>query len=126
MARKRTTSPAPTPSAAASRGGLTAERILRLNRLLRLLDVPQKRETLTRRLRIDVRGFYRDLESLRQADIKVTLEDGRYTLVGTVEAAVASLPFPDPRLTCGEARILATGRTAVHRKLREQIERLTT
>ena len=64
MARKRTTSPAGTPSTAAH-SGLTAERIIRLYRLLRLLKAPEKREALTRRLRVDVRGFYRDLESLR-------------------------------------------------------------
>ena len=126
MAKKRATTMTPLSfPASAARGGLTAERILRLYKLLRLLDGPQKRETLIRRLRIDVRGFYRDLESLRRADIDVTLDDGRYHLVGSVDAALARLPFPDPQLTCGEARTLATGRSVVHRKLKAQIERLT-
>jgi predicted DNA-binding transcriptional regulator YafY len=123
MARKRTTSPSPS---SAARSGLTAERTARLYRLLRLLGTPQKREALTRRLRIDVRGFYRDLESLRTLGVGVTLEGGRYRLDETMDAALACLPFPDPQLTCGEALTLAKGRTAAHRKLRQQIERLTT
>jgi predicted DNA-binding transcriptional regulator YafY len=125
MAKKRTTSPKPpTPSATTPRAGLTTERVLRLYQLLRLLGTPQKRESLTRRLRIDVRGFYRDLESLRLAGVAVTLIDGRYRLDQAVDAALQRLPFPDPQLTCGEAQTLAKGRTAAHRKLREQIERL--
>jgi hypothetical protein len=126
MARKRPTSSSSQPTAAgAARGGLTAERLVRLYRLLRLLDTPQKRDNLTRRLHIDVRGFYRDLESLRLAGVEVLLEAGRYRLGETTAAAVARLPFPDPQLTCGEARILAKGRTAAHRKLQEQIEHLS-
>jgi predicted DNA-binding transcriptional regulator YafY len=123
MARKRTTSRAQVPPPAA-RGGLTAERIVRLYQLLRLLDAPQKRETLIRRLRIDVRGFYRDLESLRSVGVAVTLEGGRYRLDEEMAHALSRLPFPDPQLTCGEAETLAKGRSAVHRKLRAQIERL--
>jgi predicted DNA-binding transcriptional regulator YafY len=122
MARKRTT---PLPPSSAARSGFTAERIARLYRLLRILSTPQKREALTRRLRIDVRGFYRDLESLRTLGVSVPLEGGRYHLDETMDAALAYLPFPDPQLTCGEALTLAKGRTAAHRKLREQIERLT-
>jgi predicted DNA-binding transcriptional regulator YafY len=126
MARKRTTSPArQPPSASAARGGLTAERIVRLYQLVQLLSVPQTRGTLTRRLRVDVRGFYRDLESLRLAGVEVLLDKGRYRLGETADNATARLPFPDPQLTCGEARALAKGRTAAHRRLREQIEHLT-
>jgi predicted DNA-binding transcriptional regulator YafY len=123
MARKRTTSPSPS---SAARSGLTAERTARLYRLLRLLSTPQNRQALIRRLRIDVRGFYRDLESLRTLGIGVALEGGRYTLDDTVDAALACLPFPDPQLTCSEALLLAKGRTGAHRKLREKIARLTT
>jgi predicted DNA-binding transcriptional regulator YafY len=123
MARKRTTSPPPSPPSAA-RSGLTAERIVRLYQLLRLLAAPQRRETLTRRLRIDVRGFYRDLESLRNLGVAVSLEDGRYRVNEPMDAALGRLPFPDPQLTFGDARTLAAGRTAAHRRLREQVERL--
>jgi hypothetical protein len=101
---------------------VTPERAARLYRLLRLLGAgPQKRETLTRRLHLDVRGFYRDLELLRAAGIGVGLDRRRYTLTEDADEAVARLPFPDPRLTLGEAQQLAKGRSKAHRKLRTQI-----
>jgi hypothetical protein len=104
---------------------VTAERAARLYRLLHLLGGgPQTRAALTRRLRLDVRGFYRDLELLRSAGIVVPLADGRYTLDEPAADAAARLPFPDPRLTLGEATLLAKGRTRAHRKLKEQIAQI--
>jgi hypothetical protein len=93
-----------------------------LCKLLRLLGTgPQTRAALTRRLRLDVRGFYRDLVVLRRAGIAVVLEAGRYRLDESADRAIARVPFPDPHLTLGEARQLARGRTAAHRKLQEQV-----
>ena len=101
---------------------VSAERAERLYRLLQLLATgPQTRATLARRLRLDVRGFYRDLELLRAAGIVVPLRDHRYALQESVGAAIARLPFPDPCLTLGEAMQLAKGRTRAHRKLKAQI-----
>jgi hypothetical protein len=74
-----------------------------------------------RQLRLDVRGFYRDLEVLRTAGIAVTLKDRRYNLEDDLGLAIARLPFPDPGLTLGEAIQLAKGRTAAHRRLKQQI-----
>jgi hypothetical protein len=120
MARRR--SPAPPPE---ERAAVTAERFSRLCRLLRLLaEGAQTRQTLSRQLRLDVRGFYRDLELLRGAGIHVSLEEGRYGLSGALDTALARLPFPDPHLTLGEAMQLGRGRTQAHRRLREQIDRL--
>ena len=105
---------------------MTLERAARLHRLLTLLGAgPQKRETLVRRLGLGVRGFYRDLDALRRADIEVALEAGRYALQGDLEEAMERLPFPDPGLTLGEARQLARGRTAAHRKLAAQVNAVT-
>ena len=119
MAKKR--SPRTSPALRA----VTPERAHRLCRLLQRLDAgPQTRATLTRQLRLDVRGFYRDLELLRSAGIAVTLREGRYTLDEDVAAAIARLPFPDPHLTLGEAQQLGKGRTAAHRKLQEQIQEI--
>jgi hypothetical protein len=119
MAKKRSSAPA------AERAGVTAERFTRLYRLLQFLDAePRTREQLTSHLQLDVRGFYRDLVLLRGAGIDVTLSEGCYSLVGEVEAALARLPFPDPRLTLGEARQLAKGRTRAHRLLQEHIDRV--
>ncbi|HLJ95544.1 MAG TPA: hypothetical protein VKU02_20370 [Gemmataceae bacterium] len=101
---------------------VTAERAQRLYRLLQLLGIgPQSRASVTRRLRLDVRGFYRDLKLLRAAGIAVPLRNGRYTLEESVPAATNRLPFPDPHLTLGEAIQLAKGRSLAHRKLKAQI-----
>jgi hypothetical protein len=124
MAKKRSSRPPAAPPAEA-RAAVTAERFARLYRLLQFLaGGPQTRDRLTRTLRLDVRGFYRDLELLRAAGIGVALEEGRYGLVGELEDALARLPFPDPHLTLGEARQLAKGRSRAHRYLQEQIERV--
>jgi hypothetical protein len=105
---------------------VSAERAERLYRLLQLLGSgPQTRAGITRRLRLDVRGFYRDLELLRSAGIVVPLRNRRYTLEGSLAAAKSRLPFPDPHLTLGEARQLAKGRTPAHRKLKQQIGLIT-
>jgi predicted DNA-binding transcriptional regulator YafY len=120
MTKKRAAAP-PTPE----RSAVTPERFARLVRLLHLLaDKPLNREVLTRRLKIDVRGFYRDLGLIRTAGIMIALEDGRYHLSNNVEAALGLLPFPDPHLALAEARLLAKGRSPAHKKLRELIERI--
>jgi hypothetical protein len=122
MAKKSSQRP-PTP-APTERASVTPERFARLNLLLTLLaKTPQTREVLARKLKLDVRGFYRDLEALRQAGIKVLLEEGRYHLTGALDAARNGLPFPDPMLTLGEVTQLARGRTAAHRHLQQMIVR---
>ncbi len=117
MARKQNASPAPTPNKA-----ITGERAVRLYRLVQFLGSgPQTRGKLTKKLQVDVRGFYRDLELLRESGISIPLVKQKYFLGATLAVALERLPFPDPHLTLGEARALARGRTAAHRKLREQI-----
>jgi predicted DNA-binding transcriptional regulator YafY len=104
---------------------VTAERANRLYRLLHLLGKKaQTRDFLAKQLRLGVRGFYRDLESLRTAAIDITVKDGCYLLNGKLADAVAKLPFPDPGLTLGEAQQLARGRSAAHRKLKQQLARI--
>lgn len=121
MAKKRKT---PAKRVAPS-AGVTVDRFVRLHRLVMLLAAaPQTRETLIRRLRLDVRGFYRDLDVLRTAGVSVTLNAGRYTLNQDADDALALLPFPDPHLTLGAAKTLAKGRTAFHRTLAEAIARI--
>lgn len=114
MARKKA---GPPPAA------LTAQRAARLYRLLTLLgDGPQTRRLLLARLKLDVRGFYRDLETLRAFGIEVTPGfDTRYTLDGTVDDALARLPFPDPGLNVRDALQLANGTSPAHRKLRQRV-----
>jgi hypothetical protein len=115
MAKKRS----PPPAAATT---VTADRAARLYKLLNLLGGgPQTRAALTRRLHLGVRGFYRDLEVLREVGIAVELADRRYQLREDLEGAIDRLPFPDPGLNLGEVRLLAKGRTPAHRKLRSQL-----
>lgn len=113
------------PPAPSSSKAVTAERAARLYRLLKLVSArPQTREALRRRLRLDVRGFYRDLELLRASGIELDLVKRRYVLSGDVDDLLGRLPFPDPHLTLGEAAVLAQGRTKAHRRLKEQLARI--
>jgi len=112
MAKKRVTAP-PAPKS------VSLDRASRLYKLIKLLDMgPKSRAVLLRKLKIDIRTFYRDLELLRECRIAVTLERRMYELAQDAGKALAALPFPDPGLTLGEAKLLARGRTAIHAKLR--------
>ena len=105
---------------------VTTERATRLYALITLVaENPRARQELIRRLRMDVRGFYRDLNLLRAAGIELVMTEGRYRLDQSRAAAYAMLPFPDPRLTLGEAREVARGRSAAHRKLTRLIASIT-
>jgi hypothetical protein len=101
----------------------------RAARLFRLLSTvasrPKTRPDLLRSLKLDLRGFYRDLEKLRSFGIEVHLANHRYLLPEPLEQAISRLPFPDPQLNLRDALLLAKGRTSAHRKLRSKIERIT-
>ena len=104
---------------------LTVERAARLYRMIRHLATgPHTREMLTRRLRLDTRGFYRDLEMLRAIGIAIETEGKRYHLLGSSQQALLRLPLPDPRLTLGEAADLIKGRGPAQRKLRALLDRI--
>ena len=113
MGRKKPPAPA----------ALTAPRAARLYKLLTLLGGGAlSRKHLLTRLKLDVRGFYRDLEALRGLGIEVAAaDDAKYLLAGDVDAALARLPFPDPGLNVRDALQLANGPTAAHRKLRQRV-----
>jgi len=102
---------------------LTNPRAARLFRLLSLLGRgPQARQQILRKLHIDVRGFYRDLEALRAIGVEVhTGDDSRYYLTTNLDDALARLPFPDPGLNLRDVQQLAKGDTAAHRKLKQRI-----
>src|SRR5262245_1774292 len=104
---------------------VSAERATRLYRLLKLLGKgPQRRTVLTRKLRLGVRGFYRDLEVVRTVGIHIKLGNSRYHLVEDLTEAIDRLPFPDPGLSLGEARLIARGRSPAHKKIREQLGKI--
>jgi predicted DNA-binding transcriptional regulator YafY len=107
-------------------GHITAPRASRLYRLLVILgDGPTTQAALVRRLKLDDRGFYRDLRLLRSLGIGVTAADARYRLDDSLDEALARLPVPDPQLSVREAQLLAKGTTPAHRKLRRQLDALT-
>jgi predicted DNA-binding transcriptional regulator YafY len=104
---------------------ITFERAIRIYRLLCLLaESPLTRPVLIRRLGVGVRDFYRDLEILRTANVRVMYHQGKYSLATGLTHAQAAMPFPNPGLTLGEVEELAHGRSAVHRQLREQVKAL--
>ena len=114
MGRKKPT-PAPVT--------LTTQRAARLYKLLSLLgDGPQTRRILLVRLKIDVRGFYRDLEALRGLRIEIDMgSDNRYSLPISLDESLARLPFPDPDLSVRDVLQLCTGSSAAHRKLKHSV-----
>ena len=107
-------------------GSVTTERSARLYRIVALLSAgPKTRDQLLRRLKLDVRSFYRDLEKLREFAVAIELVEHRYRLDEPFDRALSHLPFPDPLLNLREAMTLAKGRTAAHRKLKQQLGRIT-
>ena len=102
---------------------LTAQRAARLYKLLTLLgEGPLTRRSLLSRLKIDVRGFYRDLEALRGFRIEIGLGlDNRYALPLKLDEALARLPYPDPGLSVRDVLQLCNGSTAAHRKLKQSV-----
>ena len=102
---------------------LTAPRAARLYKLLALLgDGPQIRRALLLRMKVDVRGFYRDLEFLRGLRIDISLgPDNRYSLPIPLDDALARLPFPDPGLSVRDVLQLCNGSTSAHRKLKQSV-----
>lgn len=102
---------------------LTSQRAARLFRLLSLLgEGPLTRHQILRKLRIVVRGFYRDLEALRGLGVEVVFaDDNRYSLAIDLDEALARLPFPDPGLNFRDVQQLAKGETAAHRKLKRRL-----
>ena len=126
MAKKRSTKPKPVAKKTTpEREAVTPERSVRLCRLIQLLaGGPKKREALAKRLRLDVRGFYRDLDLLRKSGVTIELESGSYHLQQQREEAIDLLPFHDPLLTIGDVRQLSKGRSTAHRKLKQKLEQV--
>jgi predicted DNA-binding transcriptional regulator YafY len=102
---------------------LTAQRAARLYKLLMLLaDSSQARRTLLVRLKLDLRGFYRDLEALRTLGIDLQLgTNNRYSLPYDLNLVLEKLPFPDPGLNVRDVLQLVNGPTAAHRKLKQRV-----
>ena len=126
MSTKQTTkSKRAATKAAPEREAVTPERCGRLCRLIKLLSSgPKKRDALAKKLHLDVRGFYRDLDLLRKSGVTISLEGGLYCLVQKHSEATDLLPFHDPLLTIGEVRNLSKGRTLAHRRIKGKLDEI--
>jgi hypothetical protein len=104
---------------------VTAQRAGRLCRLITLLGSgSHSRDVVLRKLKIDLRGFYRDLELLRSRGVMVTVEGTKYALDGDIDTALSKLPVPDPMLNVRDALVLARGNTDAHRRFRRRLDAL--
>lgn len=102
---------------------ISAPRASRLYRLITMLaKKPLSREVISKKLRITMRGFYRDLELLRSVGVEISADDTVYHLQSPLEESLSKLPLPDPQLTVKEARMLAKGTTVAHRRLQKWLE----
>ena len=103
---------------------LSPLRAARLYKLLNALSVtPQTRMALRRKLRVDVRGFYRDVESLRKFVIEIETDSAsRYLLAGSMDDALARFPLPDLGLNVREAMQLVSGVASAQTKLKRKID----
>lgn len=105
---------------------VTLPRAGRLYRLLSLTaEATRTRKVLLTRLKVDLRGFYRDLELLRALGIEITCDGDKYQLVGELDDALAKLPFPDPGLSFRDVLALSRGTGDAHKKLRRRMESFT-
>jgi hypothetical protein len=114
-------------SVASDASTLTSARATRLYKLLSLLEGSTRaRATLLKKLKVDLRGFYRDVEVLRELGIKIEVEGDRYTLGTTLNEALALLPFPDPGLSFADVLNLSQdGTSTVQKKLRSRLTAVT-
>ena len=104
---------------------ITRERAARVCKMLTILsDGPQRREALIKKLKLNERGFYRELELLRAHGIAVDPAGSKYHLMGDLDTALAKLPVPDLKLNIREALMLAKGPTSAHRKLQSHLNQL--
>ncbi len=122
MTLRATTTGRRKPAAKPAPPAITPGRAARLYQLLTLTAAtPRTRAALLKKLKVDLRGFYRDVGFLRELAITLTCDGDRYKLDDDLDAALDRLPFPDPGLSLRDAIQLAEGRTAAHRKLKARI-----
>lgn len=102
---------------------VTLERATRLGKLLKLIaKTARPRAVLMDKLKVDLRGFYRDVKTVRALGIAVDSDRDLYKLTDDLDDARGKLPCPDPLLTVAELRTLSKGNTDAHRKLRRLLD----
>ena len=101
---------------------------VRANRLCKMLLAlghgPQLKDVLVKKLKVEERGFFRDLRLIRQLGINVTANDNRYLLTMSLDDALEKLPLPDLKLSLRDALTLSHGQSPTHRRVRKKLEAL--
>lgn len=106
--------------------GIAVHRAARLYRLVLLVGEKAKpRDLLLKKLKLDLRGFYRDVEFLRELEIDIAAKDGTYVLSTGLDEALGRLPFPDPGFSIRDAIHLLNGSSAAKKKLKKKLEAVT-
>jgi predicted DNA-binding transcriptional regulator YafY len=104
---------------------VTPERASRLAKFVKLIaKTPRSRSVLLDKLDIDLRGFYRDVKTLRALRVGVSNRGDQYQLDEDLDDARGKLPCPDPQLTLAELKQLTKGTTDAHKKLRKLLENI--
>jgi hypothetical protein len=104
---------------------VTLERASRLAKLLKMIaKTPRPRAVLMTKLRLDVRGFYRDVKSLREWGVLLSVDGDEYLLAEDLDDARGKLPAPDPLLSVADLRLVCKGTTDAHKKLRKLYDSL--
>jgi hypothetical protein len=117
MGRSKADSP-PTTS-------VTLERASRLSKLLKLIaKVARPRDVLLDKLGLDLRGFYRDLKTLRDRGVLLSVTGDCYRLIEDLDDARGKLPASDPALSVADLRALSKGTTDAHKRLRKLYDSL--
>lgn len=101
---------------------------VRAHRLCKMLIAlghgPQPKEKLVRKLRVEERGFFRDLQLMRKLGIAVTATGNRYLLMMSFGEALSKLPVPDLKLSLRDALELSHGHSPTQRRVRRKLESL--
>ena len=104
---------------------LTPVRAQRLCKMLMALGSgPQAKDKLVKKLKVEERGFFRDLRLIRELGIAVTASDNRYLLTISLDDALGKLPLPDLQLSLRDALELSSGYAPTQRRVRRKLEAL--
>jgi predicted DNA-binding transcriptional regulator YafY len=101
------------------KSSVTVERASRLARLLKLTSTktPKTRDDLILRLKVNVRGFYRDVKLIRECGVQLHAEKDKYHLTEDLSAAQGKLPCPDLGLSVSDLQSIARGSSETHKRI---------
>ena len=104
---------------------LTPDRANRLCKMLLALGHgPQAKDTLVKKLKVEERGFFRDLRLIRQLGINVASNGRGYVLAVSLDDAFQKLAVPDLKISLRDALELSHGHSPAQRRVRRKLESL--